>query len=256
MANPPMNNPATANPGVPAPVYLHAAQPWGQLEPHDNWLNPPMIPIPALLDDNGQPLLDGNGDMVRDFWFLPRHLASWKYLEEWRAEAYFRLDRRLTYKDLWARMVPTTPLGLQNSFNNRRARKIRGPLNMISWEPRQTQSQAMLLALENLTPQQLAHNTSWDVLPQGIGQPRHNARYPGLLSTGLLPLNYFTRGHQNFHFHSQRIEESLTELARVQDLAYDQGLSHWTELDPSDQNPAWWARRRSAGTGASSAMDS
>lgn len=30
MANPAMAQPATANPGVPAAVYLHAAQPWGE----------------------------------------------------------------------------------------------------------------------------------------------------------------------------------------------------------------------------------
>ncbi|KAI9719111.1 MAG: hypothetical protein M1812_003741 [Candelaria pacifica] len=272
-----------ANHGVPAPVFLHAAQPWavpprrnptnpldhtsfhpnerlwsanrlpvvlGQLEPHSNWRNPPMTPIAALLD-SGNPVLDGNGNAVREFWFLPRHLASWRYL--WRAEAYFRLDRRLTYKDLWARMVPNTPYRLNNSFNNRRARNVRGPLNMFSWEPRQSQSRAMVEALENLTPRQLAHNTSWDVLPQGIGQPLLNTKYPGLLSTGLLPLNYFNRG-QNIQFPSQRTEESLNELARIQDLAYDQGLNHWKELDPSDQNPAWWARRSSAGTGAVSGL--
>ncbi len=226
----------------------------GQLEPHNNWLNPPMSPIPDLLDDNGQPLQDVRGETVRDFWFLPRHLASWKFLEEWRAEAYFRLDRRLTYKDLWARMVPGTDFGLHNSFNNRRARNVRGPLNMLSWEPRQTSSRVMVEVLENLTPQHLSHNTSWDVLPQGIAQPRNGTRYPGLLSTGLLPLNYFIQGRQNVHFPSPRVVESLAELARLQDLANDQGLQHWSELDPSYQNPSWWTRRRPSGAGAAAAL--
>ncbi len=32
-------------------------------------------------------------------------------------------------------------------------------------------------------------------------------------------------------------KESSTELVRLQDLANDQGLDNWTELDPSYQNP-------------------
>ncbi len=49
--------------------------------------------IHRITENTGVMYTDSN-----DFWFLPRHLANWRFLEEWRTEAYFWLDRRLKHQ--------------------------------------------------------------------------------------------------------------------------------------------------------------
>jgi len=205
----------------------------GQLEPLTAFhlLKGQNVPI---LMENGVAARDAAGKAIRDFPFLPRRLSN--NLEAYRMEAYFRFDPRLQYQDLWARMPIPTPQFSKvdvTRISQRRQRQIRRPNNGMSWLKGPGTPRALVEVVENLTSQQLAHNTTWNVTPTGILRPG---------TTGpLLPLTTFLEPGAAAHTPSRAINDAITDLLHLQQLARDHGLneSDWKEL-PVGMMPREW----------------
>ena len=80
---------------------------------------------------------DSKNKPIRSFPFLPRYLSN--DLGLFRSEIYRRMDPRLKYRDLWARMPSTTPDFHGNSLMVRAmgmklTRKIRDRNNARCWD--------------------------------------------------------------------------------------------------------------------------
>ncbi|KAI9818445.1 MAG: hypothetical protein M1827_000504 [Pycnora praestabilis] len=218
----------------------------GQLEAPTDWRSSMGSAVPSLIE-NGHPAIGLGNHRIRNFPFLPRHLASWEFLELFRIEAYFRYDPRLSYQDLWIRMVDGTlmPSYRQlNALNNRRLRRVRRPLNMLCWTERRPGNvvKTDVETMERLSRQQIARNTSWDVTPEGIVQPQLRGA-PGLIHRIPFPPGIFSGGQQ-VYTPTHRVTRALAELTRLQGLATHERISNWSELDRSHFEPSWSARRK------------
>ena len=231
----------------------------GRLDPPAGWATQPK-PEP-LTNENGRIIIDRDGRPILD-WGIPRYISSNISIK--RMEYWFRKHPRFSYHDIWARQpswVPKPTLSEKNAVSNRRWREVRRPLRtrcFLSRSPGVTKVsgssacmmgvstayttrvlihslfQEMVEFVEGLTPQQLVKNTSWDITPDGIVEPG-NARH-------ILPLNYFCDNGLN-HVPSKEITDALAELSRLQGLAIQNGVDHWTQLHEKLLPHEWFMRR-------------
>ena len=93
---------------------------------------------------------------------------------------------------------------------------------------------------EDLTQQQVDRNTTWDITLQGIAEPGKPER--------LLPLDYFC-GTGRTHTPLKQVNDALTELFRLQDLAVEKNVDHWSKLDRSLLPEGWFMRTKKSSTG-------
>lgn len=90
--------------------------------------------IPNLVE-NGQEVKGYDGMVIRDFPFLPRYISARPLA--WQLEFWMRLDYRVTYRDIKARMtIGKALLPSDNSLNMRREREARTPLGLSCWTTR------------------------------------------------------------------------------------------------------------------------
>ncbi|EEQ34065.1 conserved hypothetical protein [Microsporum canis CBS 113480] len=69
---------------------------------------------------------------IRDFHFLPRYISV--RVPGWLLEYWMRSDRRLTYRDIRARMTaPPADIPSDNALNMRREREARLSLGLSCW---------------------------------------------------------------------------------------------------------------------------
>lgn len=185
------------------------------------------LPVP-FLKENGETVLDAHGNPIRDFQFLPRYLSS--KLEPWRYEAYKRMDPRLTYTDLWARMPRSTTDINRNQINNERVRKVRRPFHCYAWDTKGPKlPKQIVLAAEFWTPNQIAYNTTWEIGPQGIRRGDSDI---------WLPLNTYLTNNV-LHKASQRVQDALNERARLLAVAQAAGVFFIEDI-PFDARPEMW----------------
>ena len=211
--------------------------PWefGFLDPPAAWSSQTSIPL--LLDATGNPLPPVNGSDIRAFSFIPRHLPA--TLDPWQIEWYFRQSSLFTYNDMRARQPPhlgrLTP-GQKNALNNRRVREARAPNNSRCWSSRYHGRPPKILVrqMESLSQQQLDYNTGWVRIVNGgwhqPGRPQN-----------VVPLDHFlVNGFP--HTPSQEIIDALALSNRLNLLAAQHGLGHWSGL-PGQFLPAEWGMR-------------
>jgi hypothetical protein len=209
----------------------------GQLDPHpDRDLLKKQIKVPSLIE-NGEVVRDSKNRPIRDFPFLPRFLSS--KLEPFRYEAYFRMDPRLGYSDLWARMPSAT-----REFDNAKVkshgmeliRKVRTRNNARCWGARaQKLPRRNVELVEQLTQEQIELNTTWNVTSDGIRQPGQSP------TSRPLPRNYFLAPGENSHTLGPELRHARNELRRLQSIAQRKGRNSWRDV--TEDHPYHWAGR-------------
>ncbi|MCJ1393428.1 hypothetical protein MMC18_006302 [Xylographa bjoerkii] len=204
----------------------------GQLDPQAS--RSQMLGWVPTLVENGQNVLDTEGQAVRDFQFLPRHLSS--NLEWFRYEAYLRMDPRLRYRDLWARMPRGTPKLDVNSINNHRIRGIRRDNHARCWDRKGPKApKADVMASQHWGQAQLDANTTWEITLQGI---RHGN------SGVFLPNNTFLDHNTLRHSPSQQVQDAITTRQRLEAAALVAGLAAISDLPRTLQPTSWYSRVR------------
>ena len=207
----------------------------GRLDPSPNFFN---IKTTTYLTDpkTKEAILDADGNRIKDFANIPPCIST--KVEPWRVEAYFRLHGDFTYQDLWARQPrwhpkPNNPA--KNRLNNVRARKVRKPLNMISWSTtyKGRPPKTLVETVERLTSKQIDQNTTWHVTPHGIVQPGNPDH--------ILPLGYYLENSIP-HTPSKEVSAALELLRKLQAKAAAQGKRHWSKLSSKDLPNGWSAR--------------
>jgi hypothetical protein len=212
----------------------------GQLDPHPDRVLLKDEKVPYLEED-GKVVHDSKNKPIRDFPFLPRYLSS--DLELFRFEAYRRMDPRLKYRDLWARMPSTTPELHGNSLRVRAlrmdlTRKVRDRNNGRCWDAKGHKlPRGNLELVEKLTQEQIEHNTTWIVTSEGIRQPGQSP------TSNPLPRNYFLAPGEVSHTLGPELQNARNELRRLQRIAEQKGRNSWEEV-PEDHPYQWTMRRR------------
>ena len=140
------------------------------------------------------------------------------------------MDSRLLYTDVQDRIQGAVRLtnNERNALNNKRKRKVRLPLNVRSWCSRYNNSRKtkiLVQYVENLTDVQLAYNTGWEVIKNGIHPPGR--------PTELIPLFSFV-GNGFPHEPSREILNAMQLLVSLRAKADKKGLSHWSKLSRED----------------------
>ena len=148
-----------------------------------------------------------------------------------------RTDPRLTYRDLIFRMYPDQAHGLMTTqaMSMQRTR-FRDLLGLACWVKRTDYpSLNEMLKTEQLSLNSVRRNTSLPVRPWGLVRP---VLEPGTFPVAPLPLNFFT-GRTQTHVPSPRLVKVFNEIAKLQDIAFDQGYAHWLFLPNHDKPSAW-----------------
>jgi hypothetical protein len=136
---------------------------------------------------------------------------------------------------------------IHNSLNNRRLRDCRVPLGAISWELRNTYpSKAECEAVKHLSEEQIRHNTTLDVTPQGLQRVRLEGqtgekRKKIAIQGDFLPLGFFLTNGQP-HVPSDRFQEARRIAADLDAKCVQRGLTNWDHL-PTDELPKEWTGR-------------
>jgi hypothetical protein len=210
----------------------------GQLDPHPKRTLLKAEKVPNLVE-HGRLVYDAKNEPIRDFTFLPRYLSS--NLEPFRYEAYFRMDPRLTHRDLWARMPSTTPdfePEKVRALGMRITRKVRDRNNARCWKVMGKKPPRRNVELvESLTQEQIELNTTWTVTSDGVRQPNQP------LSSTPLPRNHFLAPREITHTLSLPLQKAREELGRLQNIAERKGRNGWKEV-PEDHLYEWTMRRR------------
>ncbi|EQL33215.1 hypothetical protein BDFG_04659 [Blastomyces dermatitidis ATCC 26199] len=209
---------------------------------------PSTTPIPNLVE-NGQEVKDHDGAVIRDFPFLPRYIS--KRPLAWQLEYWMRLDSRLTYRDIKARMtVEKADLPSDNSLNMRREREARAPLGLSCWTIRRgAVTRAEIERVEKLNREQVRLNTTMDVeysdkLADERAAVPERLRARNLAGTppACYPLDMFLVNNL-FHVPSTRLAEALALHEQLLEAVANSNVNNWREL-PLDQLPPSWDRRR------------
>ncbi|KAI9874529.1 MAG: hypothetical protein M1830_009647 [Pleopsidium flavum] len=233
-------NPLNVNSYHPVEVNLsadHLPEVLGRLDPPDDWEARARGEVPALIE-NGQIAVDAAGNVIKDFPFLPRYLSSNVKPRIWYLEYCFRMDPRLSYIDLWARMPGGTPKLKVNHLGNERER-FRKQHKLYCWLKRRGGVVKAEVAIAyHLTPMNCLYNTAWDVV-LGVG-----IRQPG--TQHMLPLHTYLRGPGLLHTPSTRILKALAELERLQNIA-DDPEKYW--MVPKQHLRLGWLNRKATATG-------
>ncbi|OJD20994.1 hypothetical protein ACJ73_07667 [Blastomyces percursus] len=209
---------------------------------------PSTTPIPNLVE-NGQEVNDYDGAVIRDFPFLPRYIS--KRPLAWQLEFWMRLDSRLTYRDIKARMtVEKADLPSDNSLNMRREREARTPLGLSCWTIRRgAVTRAEIERVEKLNREQVRLNTTMDVEYSDKSADARTAVPERLRARNLAgtppacyPWDMFLVNNR-FHVPGTRLAEALALHEQLLEAVANSNVNNWREL-PRDQLPPSWVRRR------------
>ncbi|KAI9719112.1 MAG: hypothetical protein M1812_003742 [Candelaria pacifica] len=198
------------------------------------------LPHQTILEDvqmltrGGQPVLGNQGRPLRDFSnYLPDHICS--EVEGWRLACWLSVDDRCQYKDLLDRMstgaLKNKPVNIGTRITNTFRTKLNQPC--LSNAVRRSDIQKTeLMVLDKLTPEQIRHNTTWNITPWGMVQQDPNslanvqaAAHPFKMDT--------TGGRSSFHVPSHRLARAINKLRRVRREAAQKGLADWKQLPDS-----------------------
>ena len=205
----------------------------GRLDPHGSWK---VSSVAYLQGDDGQPILDREGLPIKDFPGWPRYISS--KISGQDMEVLFRTSSRVTYRDIWVRQpswVPKPDNTGMNMQNQRRKREGRDPYSGISWSRRyatRAPPKALVTAIEPLTQEQIAHNTTFKVHANGISFGD---------ASQLLPLDYFLSGEE-VHTPSDVVRNTLELLLHLGECVRQEGVKHWSELK-EEFLPEDWRKR-------------
>ncbi|WEW56608.1 hypothetical protein PRK78_002056 [Emydomyces testavorans] len=202
-------------------------------------------PVGHLME-NGRPVLDFQGNPVRNFPFLPRYISVKP--TGWLIEFWMRSDTRLTYRDIKARMpVAKAELPSDNVLNMRRERDARKPLGLSCWTARRGGvTRAEIERVELLSPENVAYNTALKVRCD-LQPPVLESRsfYPHA-TPQYYPFDTFLDGSKQLHTPGRRLDDSIQLLFELQVLTTDLGVDDWRKL-PESKLPEWWARSKGKG---------
>ena len=208
----------------------------GMLDPPPDYYDHLRQPVPVLVDEDLKPVENtGNGLKVRNLPFLPRYLSSSLSAIHW--EMFMRLDPRVKYNDVRSRQPKYLPRMNQttiNNQNNRRGRGVRRPLNVRCWETKYVERPTKYLCelLDNLTEEQIEHNTTWVVTKNGI-HPPNNPKC-------IYKKKCFKKaGHKM----SQETSNAFKLLEELKSLAQSLGEVDWRNL-PKERQPSHWKIRQ------------
>lgn len=201
------------------------------------------LPAPELLFENGRIVRDATGSAIRDFPFLPRYISI--RAPGWLLEFWARTDRRLTYRDVKARMqVPADQLPADNLLNVRRDREARGPLGLSCWFSRHGEiARVEVERVERWSLNQIYFNTTMVV---EYSETASGKSIPIRLRAKMLedgtpryyPLRTFL-DQKHIWVPSPRIQDSISLLWRLAQRAEELGLRSWQVL-PKEELPASW----------------
>ncbi|KAL1956262.1 hypothetical protein VTO42DRAFT_7522 [Malbranchea cinnamomea] len=216
-----------------------------QLDPPDHTASGDI----GFLIENGEWILDSEGRPVRDFPFLPRHIAVRP--PAWLLEYWMRTDSRLTYRDIKARMIGShANLPSDNVLNMRREREARLPLGLSCWTSRRGGiTKAEVERVEKLTDDQIAYNTTmiveYTANPDGSGKKPVCLRSKSIKSSSFkrFPLTTFLNSDTELHTPSSRLTATIDLLQELQSTATTLGIENWRNL-PAELLPAAWVRKR------------
>jgi hypothetical protein len=201
------------------------------------------LPSPELLFENGRIVRDATGSAIRDFPFLPRYISI--RAPGWLLEFWARTDRRLTYRDVKARMqVPADQLPADNLLNVRRDREARGPLGLSCWFARHGEiARVEVERVERWSLNQIYFNTTMVV---EYSETASGKSIPISLRAKMLddgtpryyPLRTFL-DQKHIWVPSPRTQDSISLLWRLAQRAEELGLQTWQVL-PKEELPASW----------------
>ncbi|OAX83007.1 hypothetical protein ACJ72_02638 [Emergomyces africanus] len=203
--------------------------------------------IPNLVE-NGNEVGDYDGIVIRDFSFLPRYISTRPLA--WQLEFWMRLDSRMTYRDIKARMtVEKALLPNDNSLNMRREREARAPLGLSCWTTRRGGvTRTEIERVDKLSLDQVSLNTTMDVVYYDDPVNGHSGvpkclRARNLTSTPTVcyPWDMFLE-NQRLHFPGPRLAEALALHEKLLETAAHSNVNDWREL-PRDLLPSSWNRR-------------
>ena len=235
---------------------------FGMLDPPQNVRELKNFQPGWVLGPDGRKVKGSDGQPLRDLPILPRFIGSEN--EPMELEYYFRVDPRVGYGDIRARQAKwkghdekATPGGRgrnnplrrpNNSINNARRRMVREPLNMRDWSIKHEGrgSKILIVLLDNLTLEQIQHNTTWVITQDGIHPPTnpfHLFPHFAFLDDGKFP-----------HKPSPEVQRGLDILERVRQLAVEHGLPSWKDL-PRNLLPDSWYKPKRLGKGRQSLVD-
>lgn len=207
----------------------------GMLDPSPGIVNLHGVPVPALKNRKGRNVIHpGNGIPLRNIKFLPRYLSS--QLSEVAIEVFFRLDPRVKYDDLRGRQprwVAKQSHNELNTLNNRRIRRVRGPLRVRDWSGKYADrpTKGLLEILDSLSDEQIRLNTTWVAVADGVHPPNN--------PDWLLPRTAF-RAHN--HRMSNEVRLGLALLQKLKARAAELGLESWKMLPPEEKPKEWGMR--------------
>lgn len=205
------------------------------------------LPDYGDLIENGNKVLDSEGNPIRDFPFLPRYISV--DVPGWLLEYWSRTDSRLTYKDIKARMS-ADEAPRENGLNMRRERDARGPLTLSCWNRRRNPLTRIEVGrVEHRSIDEISYNTTMKVLYNEAGQAVA-LRKRGLVRTenGLVyttrgqptyALNTFLKPGETSHTTSQRLRETFSLFNRLAARTKELGIRSWQFL-PASELPRQW----------------
>lgn len=193
--------------------------------------------------ENGQVVLDFQGNSVRNFPFLPRYISVRP--SGWLIEFWMRSDTRLTYRDIKARMsAAKEDLPSDNVLNMRRERDARKPLGLSCWTARRGGvTKAEIERIEQLSAENVAYNTALKI-QRGTESVMLESKsfYPND-TPHYYPVNIFLDSGEEVHTPGQRLDVCIQLLFDLQVLATDLGFDDWRDL-PDYRLPTWWTKVR------------
>ncbi|MCJ1333491.1 hypothetical protein MMC10_010191 [Thelotrema lepadinum] len=208
----------------------------GMLDPDPDYAYLKHLPVGTLKDARSRELHHvGTGFPIRNLPYIPRYLSS--QVSEMAVEVLMRRDPRVTYSDIRSRQ----PAWMQkqaakeiNALNNRRARRVRTPLNTRCWSGKYSDrpTKTLVQLLDSLTEKQIEANTTWIITEQGV-HPPNNPNY-------MLDPSAFKGVN---HRMSPETAAGMEKLQELRAKAAQWGVGHWSEL-PRDELPREWSMRQ------------
>ena len=210
----------------------------GMLDPPPAHSNLARMAVGNLADARGRELRHaGTGFPIRNIPCMPRYLSS--QVSELHVEALMRLDPRVGYSDFRSRqpgwMAKQSAKEI-NALNNRRARRVRIPLNTRCWSGKYSDrpTKTLVQLLDELSDEQIEANTTWVVTPDGRGiHPPNNPGY-------VLDKAAFKAPK---HKMSAETQAGMQKLEELRAKAVQWGLDHWSKL-PREELPREWSMRQ------------
>ncbi|OJD10201.1 hypothetical protein AJ78_08690 [Emergomyces pasteurianus Ep9510] len=202
--------------------------------------------IPNLVE-NGLEVKGYDGVVIRDFPFLPRYISTRPLA--WQLEYWMRLDSRMTYRDIKARMtVRKEILPNDNSLNMRREREARAPLGLSCWTTRRGGvTRTEIERVDKLSLDQVLLNTTMDVLYYDDPVKGRTAVPKCLRArtlTGASPAYYpcdMFLVNERLHVPGPRLAEALALHEQLLEVVAHSDVNDWREL-PRDMLPRSWSR--------------